>query len=321
MGEGDAGDVVERACVDRNAGEVVFAKLAEKGLEEHRLGDGENLRAWSHDVTDELVAEFNGGANQFPIGFFEDALFFAGFEKCFDVARGFFLGSGWLFGEGSDREQKADQEGDGKDDKEEQSDDPDQANDPEAAGALKEQEWDDLGAERDDKNDGEHGLGNFFQRGPGSEASSYTRSIEDNGAQFEGHEGDGEGNEDRGGERGAFATHPKARLNVLLPGIQVVLHFAGKNLAIFSVDAGHVSGNGDDASQKEEQAKRGNSHEATLRLPLRIAPRLVVPAVRWVLISTGTGFGVSTRSIRPWGRRSLLRRRASFLAISPPSAS
>ena len=44
-------------------------------------GDGEDLGARGHDLEDDLVAELYGGANEFAVRLFEDALFFAGFEE------------------------------------------------------------------------------------------------------------------------------------------------------------------------------------------------------------------------------------------------
>ena len=81
VSEGDAGDVVERAVVDGDAGEGVFVDLGGELAEGEGAGDGEDLGARGHDFEDDLVAELDGGADELAVGLFEDALFFAGFEE------------------------------------------------------------------------------------------------------------------------------------------------------------------------------------------------------------------------------------------------
>ena len=91
VGEGDAGDVVERAGVDGDAGEVVLAQLLEELLERDGAGNGEDGGARRHHLADQLVAELDGGADQFAVALFEDSLFFAGFEQRLDIDGGLFF--------------------------------------------------------------------------------------------------------------------------------------------------------------------------------------------------------------------------------------
>ncbi len=48
--------------------------------------------------------------------------------------------------------------------------------------------------------------------------------------------------EDGGGERGVLAAEAEMRLDFLFPGVEIVLHLAGKNLAELGVDAADVGG-------------------------------------------------------------------------------
>ena len=116
VGEGDAGDVVERAGVDGNAGEGAFVDLRGELAEGEGAGDGEDLRARSHDLEDDLVTELDGGPDQFAVGLFEDAFLFAGFEKGVHGLGGVvFFGAVFRFGEGGDGEEKLQQHRYGKD--------------------------------------------------------------------------------------------------------------------------------------------------------------------------------------------------------------
>ena len=58
--EGDAGDVVERAGVDGDAGEGVLVDDGGELLEVEGAGNAEDLGAWGHDLEDDLVAELDG---------------------------------------------------------------------------------------------------------------------------------------------------------------------------------------------------------------------------------------------------------------------
>ena len=63
VGEGDAGDVVERAGVDGDAGEGVLVDDLSELLEGEVAGDGDDLGARGHDLADDLVAELDDGAD------------------------------------------------------------------------------------------------------------------------------------------------------------------------------------------------------------------------------------------------------------------
>ena len=81
VGEGDAGDVVERAGEDGDAGEAWLVDVGGELFEREGAGDGEHLGARGHDLADDFVAELDDGADELAVGLFEDALFFAGFEE------------------------------------------------------------------------------------------------------------------------------------------------------------------------------------------------------------------------------------------------
>ena len=81
VGEGDAGDVIELAGVDGHAGVDVRFECGGEALERHGAFDGVDLGARGHDFADDLIAELNDGADEFAVGFFEDAFFFAGFKE------------------------------------------------------------------------------------------------------------------------------------------------------------------------------------------------------------------------------------------------
>ena len=144
MGEGDAGDVVQRLAEDGDAGEDVFLDGGGELFEREGGGDGEDLGAGGHDLADDLVAELDDGAEEFAVGLFEDALLFSGFKESVHGLRGMvFFGLVFRLGEGDDGEQEAEQEGDGEDEIEERLDEETDAQNPEAARAGEE----DLGEE------------------------------------------------------------------------------------------------------------------------------------------------------------------------------
>ena len=89
-------------------------------VEREGAGDSEDLGARSHDLENDLVAELNGRADEFAVGLFEDALFFAGFEERVHGFGGMVLLGGvfWL-GKCGDGEQQAEQQGDRQDEVEE----------------------------------------------------------------------------------------------------------------------------------------------------------------------------------------------------------
>ena len=71
-------------------------------------GNGEDLGPRRHDLADDLVAELDGGADEFAVGLFEDAFFFAGFEQSVHgLGRMLFFGVVFGLGERGDGEQQA----------------------------------------------------------------------------------------------------------------------------------------------------------------------------------------------------------------------
>src|SRR5271168_279996 len=140
VGEGDAGDVIERAVVDRDARECVLVDGCSELLQGEGAGDGEDLGTRGHDLEDDFVAELYGGTDQLAVGLFEYALLFAGFQERVHGFRGvIFFGGVFGFGECGDGEEKAKEQRDGKDEIEEGLEDGGDAPDPEAAGAGEEE--------------------------------------------------------------------------------------------------------------------------------------------------------------------------------------
>ena len=253
MGEGDAGDVVERAGVDGDAGEGVLVDLGGELAEGEVAGDGEDLGARGHDFEDDLVAELDGGADEFAVGLFEDAFFFAGFEEGVHGFGGVVVvGCVFGLGERGDGEEELQQHGDGKDEIEERLQDGQDAGDPEAAGAGEEELGEEAVEDEDEENEFEggaddcSGAGSVGERGDeggvGVEAEAGEESESD----------EGELAEDGGGEGDGFAAEAEAGLDDLFPGVDVVLVLAGEELAHLEVDAIDVGGEGEDGEEDEE---------------------------------------------------------------------
>ena len=107
VGEGEAGDVVERAGVNGDARVVVLAQNLEKALQRDGFRDGEDFRARSHDLANQLVAELDGGAHQIAVALLEDALFLAGLDERFDIGCGFFFRACGCLGQRARRKRRS----------------------------------------------------------------------------------------------------------------------------------------------------------------------------------------------------------------------
>ena len=177
VGEDDAGDVVERALEDGDAGEGVLFELGGELLEGEGAGDGKDLGSRGHDLADELVAELDDGADELAVGLFEDALFLAGFEEgVHGLGLVFGLAGVLGLGEGGDGEEEAEEEGDGKDEVEERLERQADAADPDAAGAGEEDLGDEAVEDEDEEDELEGGAEPISGR-PGTWTSCGSRVV------------------------------------------------------------------------------------------------------------------------------------------------
>ena len=333
VGEGDAGDVVEGTGVDGDAGEGVFVDLGGELAEGEVAGDGEDLGARGHDLEDDLVAELYGGADEFAIGLFEDALFFAGFEEGVHGFGGMVF-FGCVFGlcQRGDGEEQLQQHGDGQDEIEERLQDGQDADDPEAAGAGEEE----LGQEAVEDQDEEDELAGGANDLSGAWSTDERGNESGLGVEAEAgeqREGDqGELAQDGSGESDGFAAEAEAGFDDSLPRVDVVLVFAGEELAHLEVDTIDVGGQGEDGEEEEERESVGvcGGHPRPrlgVFVLLRLAERtrrdvfFVVLGEVFLVLDGFLDRDVVVRSIRVAGRRSSRRRVASRAAISPLSVS
>ena len=90
-------------------------------------------------------------------------------------------------------------------------------------------------------------------------AGHVRRAIEEHRAELQRDDAQRELLQHRGGDRGVLAAETELRLDALLPGVEILLHFARKNLAELRVDAGHVRGQRLDP----RPAESGQSPEAS----------------------------------------------------------
>ncbi len=221
-----------------------------------------------HDFEDDLVAELDGGADEFAVGLFEDALFFAGFEECVHGFGGVVvLGLVFRLCQRSDGEEQLQQHGDGKDEIEEGLKDGKDAGEPEAAGAGEEELREEAVEDEDEKNEFEGGADDC------SGAGSVGERRDQSGVGVEAKAGEqskcdqGELAEDGGGEGDGFAAEAEAGLDDLFPGVDVVLVLAGEELAHFEVDAIDVGGEGEDSQENRRvrgRRRRWRSFAASL---------------------------------------------------------
>lgn len=253
VGEGDAGDVVERGGVDRDAGESALVKLRGELAEAQGPGDGEDLGARGHDLEDDLVAKLDGGTDEFAVGLFEDALFFAGFEERVHGFGGMVL-FGLVFGlcQCGDGEEELQQHCYGEDEVEEGLEDGQDPGDPEAASAGEEQLRQEAIEDEDEDNE-------FAGRADDLACARRAGERGDEGgvgveaeARKQGKRDQGELAEDRGREGDGLAAEAETRFDDLFPGVDVVLVFAGEEFAHLEVDAVDVGGEGEDEQEEEE---------------------------------------------------------------------
>ena len=81
-------------------------------------------------------------------------------------------------------------------------------------------------------------------------------AIEQNGAELERDDAERELLQNRRAESGMLAAQAQLRLDLLFPGVEIVLNFARENLAELGVDAADVGGQRHDAGQQDEQEDR-----------------------------------------------------------------
>jgi len=60
--------------------------------------------------------------------------------------------------------------------------------------------------------------------------------------------------QDGRGQRRPLPVHPQARLDILLPGIEIVLHLAGENLAKLRIHARHIGREREHRPHQDENA-------------------------------------------------------------------
>ena len=188
-----------------------------------------------------------------------------------------------------------------------QADRPEQPRRPAAPGAVEEQRGQNLVAEDDDQHHAQHGLRDLREVGrprcgarskstaPNSRAMMPERKLLQH----------------RGGDGGVLAAQAELRLDCFFPGVEILLHFAGENLAELGVDAADVGGQRLDGGRK---IRKKIGEWLIARAPA--AARL---RCRQLLLSAG--IAPCARSMRPCGRPSRARRARSRRAISPASVS
>ncbi len=214
----------------------MLAQLFEEGFQGEGRGHGEDLRARSHHLADQLVAELDGGADQFAVALLEDALFFAGFEQRLDIGCCLLFGSDRLLGQRGYGEEEAHEDGDGRHQPEQQTDGPDDIPSPAAFGAVEEQRGQKMVAEDHHQHHCENGLGDLT----GGGAGQIRRAIKEQSAELESDEAQGELLQDCRADRRVAASEAQLRFDQLLPGVEVFFDFAGENLAELAVDAADV---------------------------------------------------------------------------------
>ena len=148
---------------------------------------------------------------------------------------------------------KLQQHGDGQDEVEERLQDGKDAGDPEAAGASEEELREEAVEDEDEEDEFDGGAGDLSGAGSAGERGDQGGvGVEaEAGEQSQGDES--ELAEDGGGESDGFAAEAEAGFDDLLPGVNVVLVFAGEELAHLEVDAVDVGGEGEDHEEKEER--------------------------------------------------------------------
>ena len=296
VSEGQALDVVERAGVDGHARVILPAQQLEELLQGDRFFDGEDLGARGHDFADQHVAELDGAADKVAVALLEDALFFAGLDKGFDIDSGLLFGGGGLLGQRCDGEEKSDEDGDGRNQPEQQANGPEQARRPQAPRAVEKQRGNELVGEDDDQHHGKNGLGDLKRGG----RAGVRGPDEEKRAEPESDEAERELLENGGAKIGVLAAEAEVGLDALLPRVEVLLHLAAEDLAELRVDALDVRGQRGHGDEENEEGERERGHGVRLLV-------LADPALE--------------RSMRPCGRPSRARKLRSRRRILPESVS
>src|ERR1039457_2565513 len=91
-------------------------------------------------------------------------------------------------------------------------------------------------------------------------------AVKEDSAESQRQDAQGQLLQDRGAEGGMLAAEADLRLDLLLPGVQILLDLAGKDLAELRVDADDVRGQHLDGRQQKHQQKDERSHGRRPRL-------------------------------------------------------
>jgi hypothetical protein len=234
----------------------VLAQQLEELFQGDRLGDGKDRGPRGHHLAHQLVAELDRRAHQVAVALFEDSLLFTGFEQRLDIDGGLLLGTGLLLGQRGQREEEADKNGDGRHQPEQQEDGPENARHPAATGAVEEQRGQNPIAEDHHQHHGKNRLGNLCGGGPNQQRGA----IEEHRAELKCDQPQGKLLQNSGADLGVFAAQAQARLDLLLPCVQVFLLLARQNLAELAVDEADVGGQRLDQGQKNNQQDEERGH-------------------------------------------------------------
>ena len=141
------------------------------------------------------------------------------------------------------------EEGDGKNEVEEGLEREGNAADPEAAGAGEEDLRDEAVEDEDEEDELEGGADDLGKAGDVDELREEGGVGVEAEAGEKGDGGEGKQAEDGGGECDGLAAEAEAGFGELLPGVDVVLVFAGEELAHLGVDAVYVGGQRKDGEE------------------------------------------------------------------------
>ena len=216
----------------------MVAQQFQKSFKRSRLGYRKNLWPRCHHLAHQLVAEFNRRAHQFPVVLFQDALFFAGLEQRLHVHRGFLFRAGWLLRQRRDRMEKTHKHRNRRHRPKQQANGPRQPYSPLSARVVEEDRRKNLVAESHHQHQAKHSLRNFGIAG----ALKVRSAIKQHRSKLQCNRAQRQLLQHRRGNGRMLTAQPKLRLNPLLPGVKIVLHLAGKNLAKFRIDAVDVRG-------------------------------------------------------------------------------
>jgi hypothetical protein len=272
-------------------------------------GNGEDSGTRRHDFADQLVAEFDGGADQVNVALFQDALFFAGFKQRLDIDGGFFFGlAGFSASEATEKKKRTKTVMGVMSHSSRRMGQTMRRTQRPFRRAIEEQRGNELIAEDHDQHHAEEGLGDFRIGGAGK----IRRAVEEHGAEFESDDAERELLQDRRADGGVFAREAELGLDELFPGVEIFFDLAGEDFAELGVDAADVGGQRFDGGEEKHHDDGEGAHG---RLALGRLPGLKSE-------TGGTrSFSAAARSMRPWGNLSLARSRRSRRAILPSSTS